>query len=293
MQVFAIILAMQIIIGGIILNTSSNSSPAKSVRHSIKQVLGSSLLAQDATPTDTPTPDQPTDTPTPDQTQPTDTPIPTEQPTDTPAVADTPTPDQIQPTDTPTLPPTEDISPTPTQEQNTPSPIDTIIPSIDQISPTSTSESDTIPTSDSSLPPQINAVIINPSDVLTNTDNINQSAINISNRQDEALALAVTPQEKTNLLISSAQNNVQEITTNLVSNDFTTTSFLTQRLVGELTQTQQVVQAAPAINQNQLQQEAKAFCQKVDFSLKTQQLQVPEELEQDIEIARGTCLNIQ
>lgn len=87
MPLLAIVLALQIVIGGILLQTPTNSSSAKTVRNSIEQVLGTSLTAQTTTqdtsaqPTDTPTPEQstqPTDTPSPEQSaQPTDTPQPT------------------------------------------------------------------------------------------------------------------------------------------------------------------------------------------------------------------------
>lgn len=268
MPLLALALVIQILIGGVLLYTPPNSPPARAIRHSLKQVLGTSLLAQDDTPTDTPTPDQ--------TTQPTDTPTPTDQ-SITPTETASPTPQEVQPI-TPETQPTTQENPT-------------MIPAEPSLSTNPTLISfpeDTLPITSET----VNPVVMNPDDAINNTDNIASPLVDTAKKEDDLLAKA-SPEDKTNLLVSFSNEDVRKINTNLASNSFASTAFLTQRLADNLVQAQRVLDTSQSPNTQAMKQTLRNFCQQTDSQLKTQQLQVPENLEQDIEIARGTCIILQ
>lgn len=314
MQLFTIVLAIQIFFAAIILNTSANSSPAKTIRHSLKQVLGiSSFLVQDNTSDSTS--DQPTDTLTPDQNQPTDTPILTDQ---SQSPTDTPTPSQsdlqiISPTEAPTLSPDETSLVNTSDNATTPAPSGELTPSptsTDNITETATSTTDAtntlIPTPEnqdtgivdtsttttnlSSSP--LNNAVVNSDTAISTPSDISTDSIQQAHQQDVEIHNASNPQQKTQTLLQAAKENVISVTDTIQQNNYSTEAFLTERITDEVSSAITNAQAQTTQQKSTLN-EVKLFCKQADLTLKTQQLLVPQDLEQDIEITRGLCNNIQ
>lgn len=268
MRIFVFILILQVFLAGTFLNLSNTNTGVHSFKYSIRQVLGTSFFADDVVPLS----DQPTDTSTLE--------VPVE--TAVPVQNDTPTPSSSNEliNSTPVPGGATDI-PTPLSE--TPS-----FSSANQIENTSTSTD--IMSQDQNY--SFNNNILNPEDIAISSENINTSVITHTNNEDEILDKTVDPSKKVALLSDSAEFTVKNISASLKSKDLSTTSYLVQRLVSGVEQAQLIL-GANSINTQKAKQQFKTFCEKADFDLKTQQLQVPENLEQDMEIARGICLATQ
>lgn len=321
MRLFAVIAVMQIIIAGLVLHTSVNSSSAKIARSSIKQVLGTSLIADDSVPTDTPA-DQPTDTSVPDQqttSNPTNTPV-SDQVTP-PQVTDQPTTDQsvTAPTDTP-IPSSSDISniiPTdtpmpslPADETGLTNSSDTSVPAPSgEMTPTSASSDtptietvntvtptpenqdasvvDTVNLTDNTAP--VDSAIVNPDTAVSNLSDIGNQTIQQAQQQDSEISASQPPQQQTQMLLQSAKENVITINDVVQQNAYATESFLAQRVTDEISKAIATSQNAPSAK---TLSDVQLFCKQADLSLRTEQLLVPQDLEQDIEIARGLCNSI-
>ncbi len=284
MRLFTIILVSQIFIGGILLHFSSNSPDVQHIKHSVKQVLGISLIADD---TSSPQSDQPIDTPVPDNpTQP-----PADNTLNSPNPTDTPTNQFSSPTET-QMP--SAVNPT-TSEVPAEIPTDTPTPEVSQLSPTLEVQSTDTPTPTSAVETNnvstFSTSILNPEDVVSTPENISSSVVNNAQKEDQLVQGTQDPQQKATLLTNFADNSLPTISDNLKSQDFSTVSYLVQRLSADVEQTQSIVSNTNnAITNQQVKQKLATFCNQADSSLKTQQLQVPENLEQDIEIVRGDCL---
>lgn len=288
MRFLPLIIAFQLLTAGLILNLSTNSASATEIRQMIKSVLGSSIIAQDVQPTDTPQ-DQPppSDTPPNDQTPPSPAsnqqPASNSQPTETPSplATDIPLQDQVNYDQTnPQTSPEASPSETPLQSPSLPeTPLPSELPS-------------TISESSSQLE------VANASEIAINSDDLISSPIEVdketqhkANQEDQSLENE-TPEKQQTLLINYASNKILDLAKTIKSDDYATTSFLTQRLNDQLDKAQNIIASNPT-TANAGRQSLKKFCSGADLILKTEQLAVPEELEQDIEITRGKCLNIQ
>ncbi len=108
-------------------------------------------------------------------------------------------------------------------------------------------------------------------------------------KQDEAFSKALTPQEQTTLSIGFAKDTIKDLEQHIKSDDFATTTFEVQRLTSNIDTFLENSQKSQSVN---VQNSAKTFCKQADILLKTQQLAVPEEAEQDFEIARAKCMEV-
>lgn len=290
MRFLPLIVAFQLLTAGLILNLSANSTSAIEIRHMIKSVLGSSVIAQDAQPpVDTPLQDlqPPTDTPPSGQAQP--SPASDQQPANNSQPAETSSP---LTTDTP-LQGQVNYNQTNLETSSEPSPSETPLQSPSFLeTPQPSDLPSTINESSSQLQ------VANASEIAINSDDLISSPIEVdkqterkANQEDQSLENA-TAEKQQALLIDYASNKILDLAKTIKSDDYSTASFLTQRLNDQLDKAQNIIASNPTIA-NVGRQSLKKFCSRADLILKTEQLAVPEELEQDIEIARGKCLNIQ
>lgn len=259
MPILAILVSLELLVSVVLINTSPTSPLATNIRHMVGQVLSEeTIVPPEPTPTDTPT-----------QT-PTETPLPTETPTPIP---ETPTPTSQQ--ETPTKTPTE--TPTVTQEAITTSPTEKPSPS---------------PTPEVSENQNIQAVV-NSNDIISTPHEVDQSTIENAQHEDTIIETAQTPAREVELLTDAVAQKAIDMDFTIKEDDFSTTSFLTQRLTAQIEQATDTLKEVTPRVQQQLKQSLIVTCNKTDTLLKTEQLSVPEDLEPDIEIARGLCLTLQ
>lgn len=281
MQLFALI-AIQALAVILIVGNTPQSPAAKIVRHAVKQVLGISYLAQDTTdqtqPTDQ-TQTQPTDQtqqPTTQQAQPTaaqTTEQPTPQTTEQPAT-ETPTSPMQQTTESQA--PTETIQPTEAQLTETPTPEGQL---------DSQQMANTL--SNNLALPLIGDTVSNADANVSSTENIETDVVTQAERNDKAINAATSPDQKSSDLLTSEQEDLNLLTTTIRNSNYASSSFLTQRLISNL---QTFTTTLPTTaNRISLQNQFITLCNQADTQLRTQQLTVPEELEQDIEITRSLC----
>lgn len=324
MQLLIVLLIVQILFAGTILNTSTNSKQAVVVRHTLKKVLGAStFLAQDDSSPDQSPSDQST-SPSNDQGQPTTQPNDSSQ--TTPPSEQTPPRDQITtapaeqttepiPTAAPTPAKTFDVNSQQNPSQNstsnspdtslleevTPTAFPSAEPQSELISPspTSSENASTFPdttaltaTSPDLINSSASVAVTDPSSLIANPQQIDETVMQKAKEEDQVLAQPHTPQQAATTLISFAKDKVIGIDTSLKTNDFATSSFLTQRLNEQLDQATQAVNNVSSPQTVQAKQSLQAFCKQADLALKTEQISVPEDLEQDVIIVRGKCLDI-
>ncbi|HET9947201.1 MAG TPA: hypothetical protein VFQ63_04020 [Patescibacteria group bacterium] len=274
MQAVAGFILLQIFTLTLLLNFSSSTPLMQNTKHSPKHVLGLSILADDTTPVD-----QPTDTPAADI--PTDTPVPDTSANTTSNNSVTPV-DTISPTgDNSSVEPTSVPAPTEAPISDTPSPTSDTSGS-DQPTPLPTDVSGGNASSDTNP-------ILNQDDVIATPESINPDIVSQAEAEDKKVDETTGPQ-KTELLTHFSEGVVQSISDNLKAEDFSTTSYLVQRLLSNVNQTQTIISTTGNFRDKQ---KLTSFCKQADLDLKAQQLQVPENLEQDIEIVRGDCLTTQ
>lgn len=305
-----VLFAIQIAIFAFIAGNSLHSPAVSSIRHSAKQVLGVTYLAQDATDQ---TQSQPQDQTSPQDftSQPAAT-DQTQQSTPQQSVSQTqdttqqvqPTSDQTQPTanqsssqaQTDLQPTSQDISPTSVSEV---SPTESFVQTENVISPTP--EPTEIPSVEGQLDSQsvaeslannqpvevINTNAVSGDLAISSTSEISQNIINTAEKNDSQIDTAQTPETKVNALLSSEQEDLQLFNTSLHDNNYSDASFLTQRLINNI----QAIQSTTPLVANRIAVKTQliTFCTDANAQLRTQQFMVPEELEQDIEIARSIC----
>lgn len=132
--------------------------------------------------------------------------------------------------------------------------------------------------------------------VITGNDMISGPVENIDDKveqeaaaQDQKLEQTKTPEEKATLSINFAQESVKSAERSLKKDDIQTTAYVVQRISDQI---DAAASNAQKSNNPKVLQNLSGFCQQADFSLRTQQLAVSEEMAQDFEIVRGKCLNI-
>ncbi|MCL5438594.1 MAG: hypothetical protein M1268_01245 [Patescibacteria group bacterium] len=302
--------AIQFLIIILLAGTSIKSQQAQIARHSLKQVLGARYIAQEVQP-ENPPPDQtsPPDTTQPQQTQnsdsnapnttpdaPTNTGNSQEQTQPSPSDQTTPTTQSVQqPSDQPLQ--TDETSlinqnPTPIEGQSaqiTPPPIITVEQQTSDSQQRNMQEIvDT--TSENNASSLINLPVIDFEATIAEPKTIDTAIIDKVDQEDKQLQETKDPQRQTETLINFAKNKTVDLNRTISKNDFSTTSFLIQRLSDQIDKAQENLQQMDIIKRTLVEKQLKIFCKQADLGLKTEQLIVPEELEQDFEIARGSCL---
>ncbi len=127
----------------------------------------------------------------------------------------------------------------------------------------------------------------------TNPDNIDQTYADNAQIEDGQLAQVETPAEAVPLLIDFANENVNDIGTLIQDNDFTSANFVIQRLNDQVDQAMANIGGLTNQESAPLKQQLIKFSEEADKLFRSQQLVVPESLEQDFEISRGQFLNIE
>ncbi len=143
-----------------------------------------------------------------------------------------------------------------------------------------------------SVPPVASDVTA-PEGVIADVSRIDTETIEKARIEDSQLANIEAPEAKTELLINFANESVDDINTSLEKNSFSGVNFIVQRLDDQITNAlNQLEQVAPD-QQLALKEKIQKFSQEADRDLRNQQLVVPEDLEQDMEIVRGRLLLLQ
>ncbi len=141
-----------------------------------------------------------------------------------------------------------------------------------------------------SLVSQASSTVLTSSNLVEGpAENIDQKVEENAKKEDEQLRQATTPQEIAILSIDFAKDSIKQIETHLRSDDFSTTSFIAQRLIDQIDTARNQAQKTEG---GASSQRLKTFCVQADILLRSQQLVVPENNEQDFEIIRGKCLDI-
>ncbi len=135
--------------------------------------------------------------------------------------------------------------------------------------------------------------VFSPAENLTSSANVNQDSINEAEKENEQLQKTLAPEQQTTLLLGFAADKIGDIDKFLRANDFAGTNLATLRLTEEITKTQSVLQQVSVLKKQELSNQLKNLCSYADETLRSAEISVPEQFEQDIEITRGTCLNNQ
>lgn len=239
-----------------------------------KSVYNATILAQDATPA-------PTDTTAPP-------PADTSVPPDTSAPAET-TPEAAPETQPPETPPSE----------TTPAPEEALPTEITPEVPAETPPAETPPaTEEQAAAPSIEftsqeSQAISDAGSLTNVDNIAPTEINKAQSEDAQLAQATTPEENASLLIDQVGNKTEDVSNLTENSDFTTTTFVTQRVDNQIDQALTEIGGLSPEAGAPLREKLVQLSETAEPIFRSEQLVVPDNLEQDLEIIRGKLLNIQ
>ncbi len=150
-----------------------------------------------------------------------------------------------------------------------------------------------LPSEEQSLQVLQTMSLLNPADLISSPENINHESIEEAQKEEKKLAEAQTPAEQTELLIHFAKDKVRDIDTFLRIDDFASTNFAVQRLSLDIDKALETIQTMPLFQQFSLKKQLTSFCKQADEILRSAELLVPEESEQDIEMSRGACLNSQ
>ncbi len=139
--------------------------------------------------------------------------------------------------------------------------------------------------------PNQTTALLAPEDILSNPEVVNEVQQEKVKNEEDKISQESSPSGKVQLLLNFAQDKVTDLNQSLLTDDFATANFAALRL------NDQVRQAAENVNVAQQAQDLKiqlkTFCKKADFTLRSTELIVPQDSEQDLEIARGTCLSLQ
>ncbi len=262
---------------------TARTTPSPAVAHSVQPVSFLALLSQQSSRLLAQAIDA---SPEPDSA-PTTTPeganqSPASQAID-PAVADSATPANTPSSDTPTPP-----SDTPSAVTSTATiPTDTAssdtsaqIPIVSDAPATSSKDiSLTIPTVTDIASP----------DAVIPALPVSQDVVAVAQQETAAVENAPSTVEKSNLIVAFADNTVNEITTLTQNNDYSTAGYALQQLSDQVTA---LATAQPAVQNTAVSEKIQAFKQEADSSLRTAQLVLPENQEQEAEIIRGKLLGL-
>ncbi len=221
-------------------------------------------------------------------------------PTDNSADQTQPTPDNTQPPQTEiTTQPSENTT-SPTEQSITPYSFTADNPSLfsDQLNPNgpAPTASDTISVEQPSLNQEASAgqtaAVLNPSDVLNSMEEISQQSQQEVAKEEQQINQTTDIADQTKLLINFSIDKIKDINDSIKSDDFATTNFASQRFNYNLDRAINNLQNLPVAQAKLLQKQLTNLCNQADFILKSAELSVPEEAEQDLEINRAKCLNL-
>lgn len=134
--------------------------------------------------------------------------------------------------------------------------------------------------------------VLNPTELLNTPENISDQTVKEVTTEETRLAQAQTPSEKTQLLLTFAQDKVHDVAMTAQNGSFADTHFANQRLQDQLTTIIDAVKNLPPQQAVQAQATLVKVCSTADPLLRTSQLLVPEASEQDLAINRGICMSV-
>ncbi len=137
-----------------------------------------------------------------------------------------------------------------------------------------------------------NTEILTSTDVLTQPETINQEIVQKSALEEDMLAQASTKEQVGNILVQLANEKIDDINDSLSTKDFATVNYINQRLDNQIDAFTHNLQNLTLPQEQQLEQKFKIFSANAETELRSEQLVVPEGLEQDLEITRGKILSI-
>lgn len=295
----AIIIVLELVLSTSILGLSSYPQTLNKAKHKISNVLGVEKSAQvDDNANSSSTPADNSSVETSSQTNDsTATPPPAES-TNAPEPSSTSSPQEPSLT-TPVPEPSNLPSVT---NQNSEAPIDT--PLFEQKinpSPTGESQGSTTNPQPGEKPPSNNRsenvtqtqAVLNPDDLITSSDNINIQSVTEAKKEDEQLNQISDPKEQTQTLITFATDKVRDMSSFSKSDDFSSTNFAASRFNEQIDKAINNLDKLPKQDQVKLRQQLVSFCSQADQVLRTVELSVPQKSEQDIQMARGQCQELQ
>ncbi len=161
-----------------------------------------------------------------------------------------------------------------------------------------TQESQNLPVGNNTPPTEIKKrlndteVLTSTEEIQTNPEIINQDIIQKSALEEDMLSRASTKEQKGDLLVQLVNEKIDDINNSVGTKDFATLSYINQRLSDQIDVFTNNLQTLSPFKKKQLEQKFKIFSKNAETQLRSGQLVVPEELEQDLEITRGKILSI-
>lgn len=122
---------------------------------------------------------------------------------------------------------------------------------------------------------------------------LSDQTVNEVKEEEQNLEKATTPAEQTTVLLQNADNNVKLLDSNLKKNDFDDVSFNAVRLNDQIDKSLDTIQQLPPLEAEQLRTKIETVCKNAENALRPEQLVVPEDVEESLEITRGTCMALQ
>lgn len=131
--------------------------------------------------------------------------------------------------------------------------------------------------------------VLSPDDLINSPENISNKSIDEAKKEEDKLSQTTNLAEQTGLLINFATDKVRDMSNFTKSDDFASTNFAAQRFNDQIDQAISNLDKLPPKQQASFRKQMVNFCDQADKVLRTVALSVPEESEQDLQIARGQC----
>lgn len=288
----AIIVALELVVTATILGFSSHPQALNNTKHQISNVLGVKIAQVDDS-SDQTSADSNTTSPTPDIT----TPASTDSTGSTASEANpTSSSDQVNSSSSPAEQTNPESSSSPLEtprlfeQEINPSPTET-----NQNKPSGGQVEQPPPPSQTSQTGDVTQTqaVLNADDLINSPDNISDQSVQEAKKEDEKISQISDPKQQTLTLITFATDKVKDMSNFTKANDFSSTNFAAQRFNNQIDQAISNLEKLPSKDQVRVKQQLINFCNQADQVLRTVELAVPQESEQDIQMARGQCQELQ
>lgn len=277
-----IIIALEIVFTTGILGLSS---------HKFSNVLGVRKIAQaednspapesPQTPAPASTPSSPESSPASPESSPAPAPASSVPTASSPATSDQ------TPAATPNQSPSEQTTQTTPEQIPSPSETPGLQENSSAVPPQSSGEFSPSPSNETSTS-QTQAVLA-PDELIKSPEHINNTSLEEVKKEDTQLNQTTDPQQQNKLLVNFATDKVKDMNNFAKADDFTSTNFAAQRFNEQMDKAISNLEKVPPKDQALVKKQLVNFCSQADQVLRTVGLSVPEEGEQDLEIARGQC----
>lgn len=135
--------------------------------------------------------------------------------------------------------------------------------------------------------------VLSADDLINSPENISSKSIDEAKKEDDTIDQTTNPVEQNKLLINFATDKVKDMSNFTKSDDFASTNFAASRFNDQIDKAIGNLENLPAKDQVKLKKQLVNFCSQADKVLRTIELSVPQESEQDIQIARGQCQELE